>query len=133
MAEAPAHGVAHGARLLKDFLEHVVRVVAFLDICVAEFDFAQLIIAGLACDGADLEFVALDRDDVEVVQINGVAGVGDDGADVAGEEVFLLADPEDERAAAPGADDEVRNVAMNERDAVGADDLAQSRANGVDQ
>ena len=40
VAEPPAHRVADGTRLLKDFLEHVVRIVALLDVGVAEFDFA---------------------------------------------------------------------------------------------
>ena len=59
--------------------------------------------------------------------------MGDDGADIAGEEVFLLAHAEDERATAPGAHEEVRNVSMNESDSIRADDLSQSRANGVDE
>ena len=87
----------------------------------------------LAGERADLEFVALDRDDIEVVQINRVAGVGDDRAHIAGEKIFVLAHAEHERAAAPRADDEIRNVAMNQRDAVGADDLLQRGAHGVDQ
>ena len=41
-AEPTAHRVANGVRLLKDFLEHVMRVIAFLDILRAEFDFADL-------------------------------------------------------------------------------------------
>ena len=123
-AEPAAHRVAHGVRLLKDFLEHVVRVIAFLDVGVGEFDLAHFVTARFARERADLEFVALDRGDVEVVQVNRVAGVGDDGADVAGEEVFVFAHAEHERAAAARADDEVRDVAMNERDAVGADDLS---------
>ena len=132
-AEPAAHRVAHGAGLLKDFLEHVVRVIAFLDVLGGELDFADLVIARFAGERADLEFVALDRDEIEVVQVNGVARVGDDRADIAGEKIFVLADAEDERAAAPGADDEIGNVAVDERDAVGADDLLQRRANGVDE
>ena len=67
-------------------------------------------VAAFAGQRADLEFVALDRDEVEVVQVNRVAGVGDDRAHVAGEKIFVLADSEDERAAAPRADDEIGNI-----------------------
>ncbi len=127
-AETAAHGIAHRARLLKDFLEHVMRVIALLDVFVAELDFADLVSPAFAGDRADLEFVALDRDDIEVVQINRVARVGDDRADVAGEEILVLANSEHERTAAARADDEIRNVLMDERDAISADDLLQRRA-----
>ena len=122
-AEATAHGVAHRAWLLKDFLEHVVRVIALLDVFVGELDLADLVGPAFAGDRADLEFVALDRDDIEVVQVNRLARVSDDRADVAGEEIFVFANSEDERTATARADDEVRDVLMDERDAIRADDL----------
>ena len=121
--EPAAHRVADGARLLEDFLEHVVRVIALLDVGVGEFDFAQLIVARFAGDRTDLELIALDGDDVEIVQVNGVARVGDDRAHVAGQKIFVLADAEDEWAAATSADDEIWDIAMDECDSVGADDL----------
>ena len=61
-------------------------------------------LAAVACERADLELVSPDRDDIEVVQINGIAGVGDDRAHVAGQEIFVLADAEHERASASRAD-----------------------------
>ncbi len=127
-AETAAHGIAHRAWLLKDFLEHVMRVIALPDVFVGELDFADFVGPAFAGDRADLEFVALDRDDIEVVQVNRVARVSDDRADVAGEKIFVFANTEDERAAAARADDEVRNVLMDERDAISADDLLQRRA-----
>src|SRR6266849_4036715 len=39
VSEAAAHRVAHCVRLLADFLEHVVRVIALLDVFRAELDF----------------------------------------------------------------------------------------------
>src|SRR5438874_12158473 len=107
MAESAAHRIAHRAGLLKDFLEHVMRVIALLNISVGKFDFAELVITALARDGADLEFVALDCHDIEVVEVNRIAGIGDDRADVACEKIFILPDAEDERTAAPGADDKI--------------------------
>ena len=133
VAEAAAHRVAHRSRLLKDLLEHVMRVVALLDVFVGELDLADLVMAAFAGERADLEFLPLDRDDIEVVQVNRVARVGDDRADVAGEEVFLFADAEHERAAASRADDEIRDVLVHERDAVGADDLLQRGTDGDDE
>ena len=132
-AEPAAHRIAHRAGLLEDFLEHVVRIVALLDVLGGELDLADRAVAALAGQRADLEFVALDRDEVEVVQINRVAGVGDDRADVAREKIFILPDAEHERAAAPRADDEIGNIRVDQRDAVGADDLLQRRAQRFDE
>src|SRR4051794_29147750 len=38
-AKSTAHRIPHRAGLLKDFLEHVMRVVALLDVLIAELDF----------------------------------------------------------------------------------------------
>ncbi len=127
-AQPAAHRIADRAGLLKDFLEHVVRVIALLDVLGGELDFADRAIAAFAGQRTDLEFVALDRDEVEVVQVNRVAGVGDDRAHIARQKIFVLPDSEDERAATPRADDEIGNIRMDQRDAVGADDLLQRRA-----
>src|SRR6266404_9110380 len=105
-----------------------MRVIALLDLLSGEFDFADLMIAGLAGERADLEFVPLDGDDIKIVQINGVPGVSHDRADIAGEKILILADTEHERAATTRADDEIGNVRVNERDPVCADDLLQRRS-----
>ena len=110
-----------------------MRVVAFLDVLVGELDFADFVVSAFARHRADLEPVSLHRDDIEVVQVNGVARVGDDRAHIAREEILLLAHAEDERTAAPRADDEIRDVAMDERDAVSADHLLQRRPHGRHQ
>src|ERR1044071_5601103 len=110
-----------------------MRVIALLNVGVRELDSTELVIAALAGDRADFEFVALHRDDVEIVQIDCVPGVSDDRADVAREKILLFANAEDERAAAARTDDEVGNVAVDKRDSVGADDLAQRGANGIDE
>ena len=59
--------------------------------------------------------------------------MGDDCADIAGEEVFMGADAENERAAATGSNDEARNVSVDDGDAVGADDLAQRETDRLDE
>src|SRR5437899_5216122 len=61
VSEAAAHRVAHCVRLLADFLEHVVRVIALLDVFRAELDFADRVLANRAVDRADFKFVSLDR------------------------------------------------------------------------
>ncbi len=72
-------------------------------------------------------------DDLGVVEVNDLTGVGDDGADVAGQEMLALADAEDERAAAAGADDDAGEIFVNDGDAVGADDLAQGFTDGLNE
>ena len=105
-----------------------MREIALLDVLGGELDFADRAVATFAGQRTDLEFIALDRDEVEIVQVNRVAGVGDDRAHIAGQKIFVLADSEDEWAATPRADDEIGNIRMDQRDAVCADGLLQSRA-----
>ena len=85
-----------------------MRVIALLDVLGAELDFADLVLAGFAIERADVEIVAVDRDEIEVIQVNNVARVSDNRAHVAGEKIFVFADAENERAAAPRADDKIR-------------------------
>ena len=110
-----------------------MRIIAFLNVLRGELDFANLVIARLARQRADLELVAFDCHHVEVVQVNRVARIGDDRAHIAGQKIFVFANSENERAAASRANDEIGDVSVNNRDAVGADDLFQGRAHGIDQ
>src|SRR5437660_7726047 len=95
--------------------------VSLADVFRPKLDLADLVIAGLARDRADFEFIARDRNDIEIVKINGVAGVSDDRAHVAGEKILILTDAEHEGRTAPRTNHEFFDVGMNERDAVGAD------------
>src|SRR5450432_3933961 len=45
--------------------------------------------------------------------------------------IFLLADADDERRAAPRADNRVRKILADDREAVSADDFAQRIGNGL--
>ena len=119
--------------MLEDFLQHVVRELASVHILRTEFDSADLITAGFASDRADLEGVPRDGDNIKIVQVNGVAGVGHDCTDVTGEKILVFANAENERRATTGSDQEIFDVGVNERDAVGADHLFQGRAGCVHQ
>src|SRR5438067_10869434 len=99
----------------------------------AKLHLAELVIAGLASDRADFEFIARDRNDIEIIKINGVAGVSDDRAHVAGEKILILTDAEHEGRTAPRTNHEFFDVGMNERDAVGADHLFKRSTRGVNQ
>src|SRR4030088_530416 len=102
-----------------------MRVVALLDVFGGEFNFADFVRFAFAIERADLELIALNRDHIEIVQVNGVAGVSDNGADIAGQKIFLFADAEHERTTAARSDHETGNVRMNQSDAVSANDLFQ--------
>ena len=133
VADAAAEGVFDGARLLEDFLEHEMRELAALGFLGGEFDFADLRADGCRLDRGHLEIVAGQRDDFEVVEVNDAAGVRDDGADVAGEEILVASDAEQQRAAAAGADDHVGMIGVNDGDAVGADHVFEGAAHGFGQ
>src|SRR5207248_10684241 len=100
-----------------------MRKVPLADVFRSKLNLADLIIAGLACDRANFEFIARDRDDIEIVKINGSASVSDDCAHVAGEASLILADAEDQRRSAPRTNHEHVDVGMNEHDARGTSHL----------
>src|ERR1700730_7225237 len=110
-----------------------MRVVALLDVFGGKLNLADLVRFAFAIERADLELIALNRDDIEIVQVNGVAGVSDNCADIAGQKIFLFADAEHERAATTRSDHETGNVGVNQSDAISANDLFQRAAHGIDQ
>lgn len=114
--------------LLEDLLVHV-RVVA------AHVPGLGLVLhrggrggGARALGGVGAEVVGLEGGHLAVVQGDDLAGVGDQGGDVGGDEHLLLADAEDDRGAVAGDDDPVREVGVQHGDAVGALDLADGLA-----
>lgn len=55
-----------------------------------------------------------------IVEIDDALRVACEGAGIAGEEHLVIAQADDERAAEPGADDEVRKTRTDDRQAVGS-------------
>src|SRR5947207_1449051 len=110
-----------------------MRVVAFLYFLSRKFNFTYFAVTTFPGERADLKLVALDCNDIEIVQIDSISGVSHDRADVAGEEVFILSDTENERTAATRTNNKIWNVSMDEGNTVRSDDLFQRRADGVDQ
>src|SRR5205807_9958077 len=110
-----------------------VRDLASVYVLRAEFDFADLITAGVASDRADLEGVPRNGDDIKIVQINGITGVSHDCANVAGEKILIFAHTENEGRTATGPQQKIFDIGVNERDAIGADHLLQGRAGRIHQ
>src|SRR5438046_2033410 len=104
--------------------------IAFLNILGCEFDFADSMIATFSGERSDLEFVLFQRDHIEVIQVNSVAGVSDDCAHIARQKIFAFANPEDERASSSRADHKIRNIRVDQGNAICADHLLKRGANG---
>ena len=110
-----------------------MRELASIHVLRTEFDPADLITAGIASDRADFEGVPRNGDDIKIVQVNSVASVSHDCADVTGEKILILAHAQNERRTATGSDQKIFDMSVNEGDAVGADHLFQRRAGRVHQ
>ena len=109
-------------------------IIAFLDIFGGEFDFADLKASAVSPTSELISNLSRpDRDDIEIIQVNGVAGVGDNRADIAGQEIFFFANTEHEGAAAARSDDEIGDIRMHESDAVGPDNLLQGGPRRVNE
>ena len=131
--ESSAHGIAHRRGLLVDFLEHVVRIIPLGSFLRIEIHRAYLVVLPVPGQGLDLEIVGTKQDNLEIFEINDVARVVDQRQRVAGQKVLALADAEDERTAAPRADEQVRHIAMHHRDPVSPVHLAQGHPHRLDQ
>src|SRR5256885_3545314 len=129
-AKTAAHRIAHRVGLLKDLLEHVMSKIAFLEILGREFDFAHSMIATFSGERSDLEFVLLQLDHIEVIQVNSVAGVSNDCAHIAGQKIFAFTNPENQRASSSRTDHKIRNIRVDEGNAICADHLLKRGANG---
>ena len=130
--QGAAEHFGHAVGLLEDFLEHVVRILAALGFLGRPIHGTDGALDGLAL-GLQGEVLVGQRDDVAVVQVDDLAGVGDDGGNVAGEEVLAVADADHERRAAAGAEEVAGQVSVQEGDAVGAVDLARGGEDGLDE
>src|ERR1019366_3359835 len=124
-------GIFHGAGLLENLLEHEVGIVAALGFFGGKFQAADLHLGGVGAQALHVEAAGGEGGHVIVVEIDNLAGVGDDGVGVAGQKILIFADADDERRAAAGADDLAGVVAADDGNAVSADDLAQGVANGL--
>jgi hypothetical protein len=102
-----AQRVQHRLRLLENLLEHEVRVFAARRVFLRKFQVADLHVGRVRAEIGHVKAFRRDGGHVVVVQINDFFRVRHDGVGVAGEKIFVLADADDERRAAPRADDRV--------------------------
>ena len=114
---------ATASRLLLDLLEHEVVEAALLGGGEIPVDVEVRAIDGLPVEDGDRVTVGPDLDDLVLAELDRLAGELDEGGDVAAEEHLALADAEDQRRVAAGADDDVR--------VVGVDDNQRERADAA--
>ncbi|MFM1941608.1 MAG: hypothetical protein RI897_590 [Verrucomicrobiota bacterium] len=131
LVEAAAERIFEGAWLLKDLLEHVVSVRSLLGFLGLEIELADAVSGCSGVSALDLEPVGMDCDDVMIVEIDHLLGVGDNCGCIAGEEIFPLADTDDEGGASSGSDDDVGMVVAEDGDAVGAHDIGEGVHHGL--
>ena len=93
--DAAEGGVADGAGLLVDFLEHEVLVAGLFGLDGVPGDALGLEGAGVAVEVGEGDAGGGEGGDFAVLEEVDVAGVVEDAGDVGGEEVFAVADAED--------------------------------------
>ena len=94
MGKTSAHRVGDGSDLLMDLLEHEVRVVTLADILVGQLNLGDIVVGTVPLDGGKGEAVAGYDGNLVVVEVDHVTRVGDDRADIACQEMLILANPE---------------------------------------
>jgi hypothetical protein len=83
--------------------------------------------------GGDGEVVGTKVDNFVVVEVNNVGGAVGKGADIRGEEVFSLAESDDEGGATARADEFTGAILANDRDAKGALDVGEAFADRFEE
>ena len=115
LVDPPAQAGAERFRLLEDLLEHVVLEAAQLDLLERELDLLEVLGHDDVVDGLGMEPIRADHDHLVVGQVDRLGRVLDDGGGVGGQDVLVVADAEDQRAAPLGADERIREVGAEDR------------------
>ena len=128
--DAAHGGVADGAGLLEDFLEHEVLVAALFRLDGVPEDALEGALDGVAVEVGELDALAGEDGHVAVGEEVEVAGVVEDAGDVGGDEVFAIADADDGGRADAGGDDFVGLVGGEDADGEGSGEALDGAADG---
>ena len=123
MRKTPAHGVGDAADLLVDLLEHVVGVVPLAYILFRHLDLGNIVVGSIPLDRGEGESLAVKDGDLVVVQIDDIAGVTDDGTDIASQEILPLPDTKNQRTTAAGSDKDSGKICMHDGDPISTGNL----------
>ena len=94
--EAPPQGVAHRGRLLEDFLLHVVRVGAHLDLFEIDLELLHLRVHRDIVQVRGAEPVACDLHDIVIIERDGLSRMGDDRRGIRADDEFAVAHANDQ-------------------------------------
>ena len=133
LADAPQRGVAHGPRLLVNFLEHEMLVAAFFGHDGVPQDVRHLAVHRPAFEIAEPHAVGRQHRHVAIGQEKHVARVIQDGRHVGRHEILVVAQPDHHRGAGTRGDDLVRVRARDYRQRKNAVKLLDRRAHGLFQ
>ena len=125
--------VGHGARLLVDFLEHEVAVLALLGRIRRQLALADRALGGVAVLVEHLDRGAADVGDVAFFEEHEPAGHGQQRGDVRGHEVFVDAQTDDHGTTFARQDDALGLGFADYRQRVGALELGHGGAHGLEE
>ena len=123
-------GVANGARLFVDFLDGEVLEAAFFGQDGIPGDVLNAARDGVAVKAAQLHAVGREHGQVAVRQKEKIAGVIEDGGNVAGHKIFVLAQADHHRRSLAHGDDLVGIAGGNDGQGKDAAQLAHGGAHG---
>ena len=126
--DPPPDGVPDGPRLFEDLLEHEMFEPALLRRDRVPQDLFAGPLLLFTGKGADSETPFLYDDHLAVFQEHHFPGVGEDGRDIRGDEIFLFSHPYDERALFAGGDQLVFFSLVQHRDGIRAPHLEEGLA-----
>ena len=129
--EASVEGVADGGGLVVDLLFHEGVEAALFRGGDVPFDGERLGFGGVAVEVADLVALGGQGDNLAVVHLHGVAGEFDEAGDVGAEEVFVLADADDQRGVPARCDDAVRVVRVDRQQSESAFEALRGQLHGA--
>ncbi len=112
-AHTVADRLGHGVGLLEDLLEHERLVPGLLGALLVPVDLLPLGHLDLGAADEEPNSFRRDLDDVAVARVQHGPGLAEEGGDRGGEEVFALAEPDDERGLMPDADEHVGLVVVD--------------------
>ena len=133
LVEPAAQGVLDRLGLLVDLLEHVVFVDAPVRLGGLGFDRVQGRGDALAVVVEHVPVVGGQDGQLVVLHVNDLVGLADQRGGVARQEVFVLADADDERAAEARAEDDAGEPRTDDAQAVGALEHAEALAQDIDE
>src|SRR5262249_28674426 len=118
--EPAAHGVLQRLRLLINLLQHEVRKRPLVGVTGVPVDLVDAGVYRQAVLVEHLPLLGRQHAQLVVIEVDDLFGLADQGAGVAGQVVLAVADPDYQRAAETGTDDEAGEPRADDRQAVGS-------------